>query len=116
MSITIRSNHVQQSRRGAGGSANRPPATVPIRIIGTTISGSTLMMSFDQAVILSGTPGFKTDLAGPKAISAQQASDSLIALTFDAPITGATMLDIGFRDPAIRNSSGGYVTGTSIAL
>ena len=116
MSITLTSRHHASLRRGAGGSPNHPPATVPILVAGTSVAGSSLTITFDQPVILSGTPAFKTDLSGIKAISAQQTADKTIVLTFDAPILGASLLDVGFRDPAVRNTSGGFVTATNIVL
>lgn len=91
---------------------NQPRIATPIYIVSANPTGSTLTLTFDQPVSLNGTPAFTTDVVGPTALSASQQSPTVVAITFSAAIAAATQVNIAFRDPAIRNSSGGYVTSS----
>ena len=98
-----------RSRRGGKDTANRPRPETPILITAATAVGSVLTLTFDQPVILSGTPAFTTDMPGA-AISAARPALDQVAITFDAAVAGFNVVNLAFRDPAIRNASGGYVT------
>jgi hypothetical protein len=65
---------------------------------------------FDQPVALKGVPKYTTDLPGVTAISAVLTGPATLALTFSATIATATTLNIPSEEPAVRNSSGGYVS------
>jgi len=88
----------------------------PIIIIDVNTTGSVLTLVFDQPVSLNGTPKFKPDVAGADPVSAVQTAPNTVAITYDTALTGATGMNIGYRDPAIRNSSGGYVTSVEVPL
>jgi hypothetical protein len=95
---------------------NRPRPAAPILIVGSSIAGAVLTLTFDQPVSLSGVPKFTTDLGEVVPVGAAKTAQSVVAITFSAPVTGAVNLNVGFRDPAIRNASGGYVTSDSVVL
>ena len=65
---------------------------------------------FNQPVSLKGIPQYTTNLAGVTPISAALTGPATLSLTFSASIATATTLNIPAEDPAIRNSSGGFVT------
>ena len=79
-------------------------------------TGSVLTLGFDGPVSLNGLPAFTTDVAGRTAVSAAQTAANTVAITFSGAIAAATLVNIGYRDPAIRNASGGFVTSTQAAL
>jgi hypothetical protein len=88
----------------------------PIYVANAAIAGAVLTLAFDQPVSLAGVPAFTTDLPGPVAVSAARTAANAVAITFSDTIEGSVTLYLGFRDPAIRNASGGYVTSNSIVL
>jgi len=94
--------------------ANRPQPTTPIGISNVVAAGSVLTIVFDQPVALKGVPKYSTNIAGAHAISANMAAPSVMSLTFDAAVAGANQLNVPYEDPAIRNSSGGFVTPTAV--
>lgn len=96
--------------------ANSPQPVNPVLITEASANGSVLTLTFDDAVGLQGTPGITTDVAGAEPISAQLVAPNQVAITFDAAIAAATSLNIPHRDPAIRNSSGGYVISSTFPL
>ncbi|HEY7115788.1 MAG TPA: hypothetical protein VH475_04325 [Tepidisphaeraceae bacterium] len=97
------------NRRGAAASANRPRPSVPIGIVSATPSGSVLTIVFDQPVCLTGTPRYTLDNDPTPPVSAALTSRTTLALTYAAPVGGAASVKIPYEDPAIRNSSGGFV-------
>lgn len=108
-----RGNRARRDPRGGG---NRPQPATPILITSASPVGSVLTLTFDQPVSLNGTPAFTTDVVGATALSATQQSPTVVAITYSAAIAAATEINLGFRDPAIRNSSGGYVTSTTFPV
>lgn len=116
MPAPLRTAAGRTNRRTRKETANRPRPETPIYVTGFAIAGAVLTLTFDQPVMLAGVPGFRTDLAGPTAVSAARTAVDKVAITFSEPLDGAVTLFVGFRDPAIRNASGGYVTSNSIVL
>ncbi|MEX0777000.1 MAG: hypothetical protein WD042_14945 [Phycisphaeraceae bacterium] len=116
MAVLARNVSHRRSRR-RNLAVNQPQPTTPIYITGGAVTGSVLTLTFDQAVTLEGTPGI-TSAAHPVAtpVSAVQTAPNVVDITFSAVIEGALMLSIPFRDPAIRNAAGGYVTGTEATI
>jgi hypothetical protein len=88
----------------------------PIYVVATSTVGAVMTITFDQPVSLAGVPAYATDLAGPVPVSAVKTAPRAVAITFSAPVTDAVNLNVGFRDPAIRNASGGYVTSNFVQL
>jgi hypothetical protein len=88
--------------------ANWPQPVAPVRITAASVSGPTLTLTFDQRVFLDGLPGFGVDVIAD-AMSAVQTAPNVIQITFSVAITGATSVNVGYRDPAVRSYSGGYV-------
>ena len=103
-------------RTSAKSSVNRPQPTTPIVITSCTKSVAVVTIVFNQAVTLDGVPAYTTNLAGVTAISAALTAPDTIQVTFSATIAAATSLNIPFRDPAIRNSSGGYLTSNTFPV
>ena len=95
---------------------NRPAPDAPIVITGSAAAGTILTLTFNQAVALDGTPAFTTDVGGATPVSAEQTAPNVVAITFSAPIDLATSINIPFRDRAIRNAGGGYVTSTVLPI
>lgn len=95
---------------------NQPQPTTPILITASVAALTVLTLTFDQQVLLNGTPAFTTNLAGASPLSAVKAAPNQVAITFDADISLAATVNIGHRDPAIRNASGGYVTSSVVTI
>lgn len=95
---------------------NRPQPSSAILVTNASSNVAVLTITFNQPVSLAGTPAFTTDVAGATPVSAVQSGPDEIAITFSASIAAATALNVGYRDPAVRNSSGGFVTSTSVAI
>jgi hypothetical protein len=98
-----------RARRAAGDSANRPRPETPILITAASAVGSVLTLTFDQPVSLSGVPQFTTDMPATP-VSATRPALNQVAITYSAGVAGLNIINLVFRDPAIRNASGGYVT------
>ena len=86
------------------------------RIASAVKSAAVLTLTFDQPVVLKGTPAYTTDLAGVTALSATSPSPMVVEITFSATIATATTLNIPVGDPAIRNKVGGFVADTTFPL
>lgn len=112
----FRKNLKHGRKRRVNYEANRPQPAAPINITAAAAAGSVLTLTFDQPVSLNGTPGFTTDVAGADPISAAQTAPNVVEITFDAAIAAATAINIPFRDPAIRNSSGGFVVSNTFPV
>ena len=95
--------------------ADDRPAT-PILVVGSSIAGSVLTLTFDGPVSLGGVPAFTTDFPTHVAVSATRVAANAVAITYNEPLAGIVALNVGFRDPAIRNASGGYVTSNTVVL
>jgi hypothetical protein len=77
-----------------------------------TKAGAVMTIIFDQPVALKGVPKYTTDLPGITAISAVLATPTTLSLTFSGSIATSATLNIPSEEPAIRNSSGGFVSPT----
>jgi len=93
-----------------------PPANVPIRIASASVALSVLTVQFDQEISLSGTPAYTTDVAGASPVSAVRTADDTIQITFDNAVATATVVNISYNDPAVRNSSGGFVADSTFTI
>ena len=90
---------------------NRPRPEAPVLITAAVIAGSVLTLTFDQPVSLSGVPAFTIpDAPAATPVSAAKTGPAVVAITYSQSIEGALVVNVGFRDPAIRGASGGYVT------
>src|SRR5215510_11050281 len=90
----------QRSRtsfRNTNPRANRPQPTTPIGIVTATKSVAVLTVTFNQAVMLKGTPAYTTNLAGPTPLSAVMTSPTTLQVTFSATIATATTLNIPYE-------------------
>lgn len=96
--------------------ATNPQPVTPIMINEAEAAGSVLTLTFDRAVNVVGTPAITTDVAGAEPVSVAQSAPNVVEITYSASIAAATALTIPFRDPAIRNSSGGFVTSNTFPL
>ena len=96
------------SRRANG--PNKPRPATPIGIVSVTKTTTVMTIVFNQPVCLKGIPQYSTNLAGVTPISASLSSLTTLELTFSASVATATTLNIPSEEPAIRNSSGGFVS------
>jgi hypothetical protein len=95
---------------------NNPQPTTPIKVTAASKTGSVLTVTFDQVVALAGVPAYTTSVAGVTAASAEQTGPTTIEVTFSASIAAATALNIPYEEPAVRNSSGGFVSTSTFPL
>jgi hypothetical protein len=79
-------------------------------------AGTTLTVGFDQPIVLTGTPAYTTDVVGASAVSAVKTGPTTIAITFSAVVTAATEVRIPYEEPAVRNSSGGFVSTSTFPV
>lgn len=114
-SALTRSNRNRRSTR-RNLAVNRPQPTTPISMTNAVAAGSVLTITFDQPVIKRGVPAYTTDVAGADPISAALTSPNVLALTFDASVAAATVINIPYEEPGIRNSSGGFVSHTTFPV
>ena len=96
-------------RKRANNFVNNPQRTTPIKVTTAVPTGSVMTVQFDQAVALSGVPKYTTDIASATATAATQSSPTEINVTFSVSIAAATELRVPYEEPAVRNSSGGFV-------
>jgi hypothetical protein len=117
MPSAISRNIKHRRSRRINNEANQPQPASPIYVMGSSIAGAVLTLTFDQAVSLNGTPAFVGNGPGsPHPISALQMAPNVVAVTFNTTITGLSAITIAYRDPAIRNASGGFVTSNQVAV
>jgi hypothetical protein len=114
-------NHLKSARpngpkRKQNPPINQPELATPIVMTDVDATSTVLTLTFDQSVTLQGTPGITTDVAGATPVSAVRTAPNVVEITFSADISAATSLNIPNRDPAIRNSSGGYVVSNVFPL
>lgn len=105
--ITKRGKNVRSRR--LSGQARPNAGAIPILISSVTKSTTLLTIVFNQSITLSGVPKYTTNLAGVTPVSVAMTGPTTIAITFSATIAAATTINIPYEEPAVRNSSGGYV-------
>ena len=96
--------------------ANRPQPTTPLSIVSASAAGSVLTIGFNQPVALKGVPQYTTDVAGADPVSAAMTDAMTLAITFDAAVAAATEVRIPYEEPAVRNSSGGFVADSTFPV
>jgi len=99
-------NTVDRRKVSAIGSSSRLARRTPIEITGAT-PGDTTVVTFDQAVILSGIPQWPNN-SGHVPTAAVLTGPAEVTLTYPTPDT-TTSFVVPFEDPAVRNGAGGYV-------
>ena len=98
--------HKSVKHRKSRRTNNSPATATPIVVTDIDTTAAKVTLTFDQAISVSGIPGYFNDL-GALPVGASALSATSIELTYPAgPI--ATVI-IPFQDPAVRNSTGGYV-------
>jgi hypothetical protein len=95
---------------------NNPQPTTPILVTGVTALGAVLTMTFDQPIALNGTPAYTTDVVGATAMSAAIVGMNSVDITFSATVATATEVRIPYEEPAVRNSSGGFVSTSTFPV
>src|SRR5687767_190397 len=103
-------------RRRTNNLINNPQPTVPIQVTAATAVGSVLTITFDQPVLLSGTPAYTTDIVGATAVSAELTSATTVAITFSAAVAAATEVRIPYEEACVRNASGGFVSTSTFPV
>ena len=116
MSVTILGRPNRRRVRGQGEGLLRdrvsPPAT-PINATGAERSGGAIVVTYDQAVRLSGVPRYPAGTAVPA--SARELSPTQVELTYPAG-TFVDTLDIPYGDGGVTNASGGRVNPRQFVL
>jgi hypothetical protein len=112
----IRKPIVHRTSRKMSGGPTKPQPTAPIGITSVAKAASVLTIVFNQPVSLKGVPAYTTNLAGVTALSAVMTNSTTLALTFSAAVTTATTLNIPYEEPAVRNSSGGFVSNSTFPV
>jgi hypothetical protein len=102
-------NTVNRRKAASGlGAANRIGTRTPLVPTIDSNSGATVTLSFDQNIVLHGTPGyFDTSTPSITVNSATVTAPGVVELIFNGAVTGG--FSIPFEDPSIRNMIGGYV-------
>ncbi|MGH7178723.1 MAG: hypothetical protein ACREJC_15200, partial [Tepidisphaeraceae bacterium] len=96
--------------RRMSGQNNRPQRPTPIGIVSAAYTGATqLDIVFNQPVSLNGIPQFPRT-GGTLPTAAQLTSPTSVRLTYPAGGPAPSGLSVPADDPAIRNTSGGFVT------
>jgi hypothetical protein len=106
----------RRTRRRTNSVFNNPPRTVAIKATSATALGSVLTIGFDQPISLNGVPAYTTDVVGATALSAVMVGAQTIAITFSATIATASEVRIPYEEPAVRNSSGGFVSTSTFPV
>jgi hypothetical protein len=106
----------RRARKRTNSVFNNPPKTVAIKVTDVAAVGSVLTVTYDQPVSLNGTPAYTTDVVGATASSAVLTSATTVAITFSAAIAAATEVRIPYEEPAVRNSSGGFVSTSTFPV
>jgi len=96
--------------------ATMPQPTAAIKITAGNAALAVVTVTYDQPVILNGTPQYTTDVVGATAISAVKTGPNVVAITFSASVAAATALNIPYEEPAVRNSSGGFVSTSTFPV
>lgn len=94
----------------------RKAQPTPVRIVSAEVNLSVLTLTFDQPVVLKGTPQYAVDVALVSPLSASSPSIDTVAITFSADISLATEVAIPYVDPAVRSKDGGYVADSSFGI
>lgn len=97
------------------GAANMRGCRTPITVTDVADGSATTLVTFDQAVSLTGIPGW-TDASTPtiKVNSATQTAPDEVEMIWNAAPT--VKINIPFEDPSIRNNVGGYVRNSDFTF
>ena len=94
----------------------KPTQKTPVRIVSASAATTVVTITFDQPVSLKGVPQYTTDIGGANPVSATLTSPTTLALTFSATVATATVVNIPFEDPGIRNAVGGFVSDSTFPV
>src|SRR5437773_827230 len=114
-SAITRSNPNRSSRR-RNVQPTKPQPTTPIGMVSAVKAGSVLTITFNQPVALKGVPAYTVTGAAVTALSAVMASPTVLTLTFSGAVTAATFVNVPYEEPAVRNSSGGFVSNSTFPV
>lgn len=96
--------------------ATNPQPTAAIKITAANAATTVVTVTFDQPIAMSGVPLYTTDVAGAHAVSAVRTSPTTIEITYSASVAAATVLNIPYEEPAVRNASGGFVSTSTFPV
>ena len=89
----------------------------PVRIVSADKNAAVLTLTFNQPIVLKGTPAYTTDLPGITAVSAVSPSIDTVEITFSATIATATSITIPSPvEPAVRSKDGGFVADSTFPV
>ncbi len=106
----------RRTRRRTNSQVNNPQPTTPIAVTDVSVATTVATVEFDQPVSLNGVPAYTTDVAGAEPVSAVLTGMNTVAITFSAAIAAATEVQIPYEEPAVRNSSGGFVSTSTFPV
>ena len=112
--MSARNTKRRNSVRRDGGLRNVARPT-PVAITSAVAAGTSVTLTFNQFVSLKGIPQFKNQ-AGTLPTSASMTNPTTLVLNYPALSPVATEIVIPADDPAIRSSSGGFVTPSTFEV
>lgn len=101
----------RRKQESGPGAAAQLTTRTPITPTFGAKSGSSITMTLNQPVSLTGIPAYTNGAVTVTA--ATRPTSNTVALTFNGALTASIPLTIPFEDPAVRNSLGGYVASGS---
>jgi|SRR5688572_2833947 hypothetical protein len=110
------SKRSRSTNKRAGVNVTKPQPTRPILVTAASAVGSVLTVTFDQSVILDGTPAYTTDIVGATPVSAELTNPTTIEITFSAAVAAATEVRIPYEEACVRNASGGFVSTSTFPV
>ena len=112
----IRKTIKHRTSRKTSGTPTKPQPTTPIGMVTAAKAGSVLTITFNQPVALKGVPAYTVTGAAVTPISAVMTSPTVLTLTFSGAVTAATFVNVPYEEPAVRNSSGGFVSNSTFPV
>lgn len=101
-------NPARRKQESGPGGANKLTQRTPIIPVFSATTTTFQTVTFDQAVIVAGTPAlFDSSSPTITATDIESLSPTSVKITWSAAPTAAATWP--FEDPAIRNNAGGYV-------
>src|SRR5262245_25221257 len=108
----LRPNTRTRTSRRVKDTKNMHAPMGPIHIIGASVSGSTMSVTFDEAVTLAGVPQIIPNVASRTPVSAAQPAANQIVITYNGSVATGSTLTVAYQDPGVRNVAGAFIAET----
>ena len=102
------------ANRGGTPQSRRTGTPSEIRIVASDAVGNVLTVTFDQPVVLSGVPAWRSGAMLP--VAADLASATVMRLTYPGPAGGSGSVAVPFDAKSISSATGGFVPAQTISL